>query len=256
MPELHIPKINTHYKPSDREQEMRKWVYQRKQQMEDAPERQRALKVWEAGEKQWEQYRKEKEEWEWQSDYYVPLTTSIVESILADEIEQLPRPLILPRGAEDLHRTRVMQAIFEYSWDVANGDDEMMKIMRGTLIHGTAIAQEYYLRDKRMVRDIVGLLDKKNKRKQRDFMGDEREIVEYDDVMMEWVDPRDVLVDESATDFNRGVKKARDCIRRYIMNYRDAKNFFKGDPTWDHLNNFRFVKPGGDTNYYQYYKPP
>jgi len=256
MPKQNIPEINKRYKPNEKEQELREWVYLRKQQMEDAPERQRAEKVWDAGEKQWDQFRKERDEFDWQSDYFVPLTTSIVESVLADQIEQLPSPFLIPRGSEDIYRVKVMQNVYEYAWSVANGDDEMMKTMRGNLIHGTAIAQEYYLKDKRTVMDITGLSKKKNKKKQRAFEGKEREVLEYDDVMMEWVDPRMVLVDENATDFNRGSKKARDCIRRYVMNYRDAEAFFKGDPVWDHMNNFRFVKPGGDTDYYQFYKPP
>lgn len=255
MPDTKLPDINRNYKPTDKEQDLRKWVYFRKRDMEQAPERQRAEKVWDKGEKQWDQYRKEKDEWDWQADYYVPMTTSVVESILSEMVENLPQPLIIPRGPEDASKARVMQAIFEYTWDQAYGDDEMMKIMRGGLIHGTAIAQEYYLQDQRVVRDIVGLSEKANKRKQREIMGNERTVLEFDGCMLEWVSPNDIYIDEKAHEFNRGVYKSRDVIRRYVMNYRDAKEFFEGTH-WDHLNNFRFVKPGGDTDYYQFYKPP
>lgn len=254
MPKLEIPTLNKNYKPIDKETNIIQWVVNRKRAMEDSQERKRAERIWDAGEKAWDQWRAERDGW--QSNYYVPLTTSVVESILAEMIEKLPMPFIIGRGDEDTPRAMVMQFIYEYSWDIANGDDEMMNVMRGLLQNGTAIAQEYYWQDKRMVKMATGLSEK-NKRKQRFFTGEEKEILEYDDVMLENVSLWDILVDEKAREFNRGPYKARDCIRRYILDYRDAEIAFKGDPFWDHLNNFRFVMPGsGDTAYREFFKPP
>lgn len=249
-------KINKDYKPTDKEQDLREYVYKRKQQMEDAKERADAEREWDRGDVAWEAFRKEREDWA--SNYYVPLTTSVIESILSEMQEQIPEPFVLPRGEEDKAKVAVMQSIYEYANDVSNFKYEMRNVMRGSLIHGTSIAQEYYLHDSRIVKDIEGLFKKstKSNKKRKEFDGKERRVVEYDDVMMEWINPWDILVDETATEFNRGPNKARDVIRRFNTNYDSFKAFFMNDPNWDHLNNARFVKPGGDPDYYQFYKPP
>lgn len=247
-------KINLNYKPTDKEEQLRRHVYKRKYEMLQSQERQRAERMWQAGEKAWDNIREEKPEW--QSNYKVPLTQSTIESIIAEQNEQASRPFILPNGEEDKPRAKVMQKTFEYTMEVADHDSEMENIYRGGLIHGTSIGQEYYLKDKRMVRDIKGLskASTKSNRKRKEYWGEEREVEEYDDVMMEWVHPSDILVDEKAVEFNRGMTKARDVIRQYSMHYDDAKNFFSG-PVWNHLNNFRFVKKGMSPDFYQYYQP-
>jgi len=251
--EIKNAKINKRYKPSDKENDIREWVYKRKKDMEEAPHRQQAEKKAESGEKAWEAYRQEKNENDWQSDYYIPLTTSVIESTLSEMVEQKIRPMVLPRGVEDAAAARVMNRVFEYSWDCSNGDLMLQDVLRSTLIRGTGFAQEYYLRDKRMVEDIINI-EKKGKRKYH-YKTQKREVYEYDDVMAEEVSFWDMFVDEKAREFNTGPYKARDAIRRYIMSYHDAERFFDG-PIWNPNGNFRFVKPGGDTEYYQFYKPP
>jgi len=253
MPALELAKINSKYKPSDKEQDIRKWVYKRYREMKESPERQNIETIWTKSEKAWEAFRTPKEDW--QSNYFIPLTTSVVESILGEMIEQNPRPLILPRGYEDANKAMIMSHIFDYTWDVANGDEELRKVIKSALIYGTGFAQEFYLRDRRMIRDIIKIGDKSKKKQGRDIISEEREAFEYDDCMMEYVSPWDIFKDDKARDFNRGTYKARDVIRRYVMNYRDAKLFFSG-PVWNHLGNFKYVRPGGDTDFYQFYKPP
>lgn len=255
MPELELAKINSKYKPSDKEQDIREWVYKRYQQMKDSPERQQMEKIWDKSEKAWEAYRKPLEDDEWQSNYFIPLTTSVVESILGEMVEQNPRPLILPRGHEDANKAMIMSHIFDYTWDVSNGDEELRKVIKSALIYGTGFAQEFYLRDRRLIKDIIRIGDKSKKKQSRDIISEEREVYEYDDCMMEYVSPWDLFKDEKGRDINRGTYKCRDMIRRYVMNYRDAKIFFDG-PVWNHLGNFKYVQPGGDTDYYQFYKQP
>jgi len=76
----------------------------------------------------------------------------------------------------------------------------------------------------------------------------------YNDVYLECVKLEDFFVDETARDFV-GPYAARDCVRRHIMDIDDFRNFFKGD-VWDHLGNAKYVSPGGDTSYPEWYKPP
>lgn len=247
--------IDKYYQPSEKEVEMRRMVYDRYWQMQSSPERQRMEREWEKGERAWEAFREEKLEEDWQSDYYIPLTTSVIESILAEFIDQRLRPFILPRSDEDEVAARVMQHIFDYTCDVGDFDLELYNVFKAALIRGTGLAQEYYLKDRRLVKDIIDLGRMSKKNKKLEFETKDREVFEYDDVKMEEVSVWDVFVDEFALDFNRGNKKARDCIRRYVMDIEVFKQFFVG-PIWNPLGNAQYVKPGGDTNYYRHYKPP
>ena len=241
------PKIRSDYKPSDKEKEILKWVYTRYQQMKDSPDRTAAEKNWDKWEKQWEANRSEKKRGEWKSNHYVPLTTSIVETAMAEIVDQTPQPLILPRGSEDTPKAMVISHIFQYTWDVADGDVELSNVLKDSLILGTGIAQEFYLKDRRLVRHL-----KVEKGGAETF--NEEETFDFDDCYMEAVKLQDFYIDEKARGFN-GPYGARDCIRRYIMSIDDFKIFFSGD-VWDHLGNAKKVVPGGDTNYYEFFKPP
>src|SRR3990167_4868584 len=242
------PKIRSEYKPTDKEAEALERVYDRYQNMKDAPDRIEAERKWDKAIKQWEAQRKDRERGsDWQSNHYVPLTTAVVETALAEIIDQTPQPLILPRSSEDQHKATVMSHIFRYTWDVADGDSELYNVEKDALIYGTGIAQEYYLKDRRLVRHM-----KLNKKGKEEFV--EEEVFDYDDCYMETVKLNDFYVDEKARGFD-GPYAARDCIRRYIMNIDDFKIFFTGD-VWNPLENAKYVKPGGDTEYYEFYKPP
>lgn len=248
------PKIRQYYKPDEQEEKILRHVYDRFRSMKDNPQRKEAEDEWNNAEKAWDQIRHQDEQLEeWQANYYVPLTTGIVESTLSEMLDQSPRPIILPRSAEDKAKATVMRRAFEYTWDVADGDEELENVLKDCLIYGNGFAQEYYWKDRRIVKQLAGV--KKNNKKQSIENYNETEVFDYDDCYMESVSPFELFFDETARSINRGPYKARDAIRRYIMKLDDAKIFFSGD-VWDPLGNMRYVRPGGDTNWYSYYKPP
>lgn len=231
--------IRQFYNPSDDQKEMIKFIYQRYVAMRSSKERIEAEKVWEKSSKQWEAYRDPRGPDDWQSNHYVPLTTSVVETALSEVIDQSPKPLILPRGSEDAPKAQLMQHIFEYTWDQGDGDTNLYKILKDVLIYGTGIAQEYYWRDARTIMTDTG---------------EKKVVYSYDNPYLEPVPLNHFFIDENARDFV-GPYAARDCIRRYIMDIDDFKAFFKGN-TWDSLGNAKYVIPGGETGYYEWYKPP
>ena len=242
------PKIYQKYKPSDEEKRVHDWVYDRYETMKSSQDRLDAQKVWETSRTQWEAKRIRKEHMaEWQSDHYVPLTTAIVETALAEMTDQSLRPLILPRGSEDAPRSMVMSNTFTYTWEISNGDSELYNVEKDALICGTAIAQEYYFKDRRLIQNLKTEVDGKEKY-------EEVEVFDYDDCYMETVRLEDFFVDEKARDFV-GPYAARDCIRRYIMDIEDFKLFFNGE-TWNPMDRVKLVQPGGDVEYYDRYKPP
>lgn len=238
--------IRSLYNPEGIERTMLTRVYERYNAMKDSDDRKKAEAEWERGRKQWEAVREERRDDEWQSNHVVPLTTSVVESALSEVIDQSPKPLILPRGSEDIPRATVMGHIYDYTWEISDSDLEFEDIVHDAFVEGTGIGQEYFYSDIRKI---------KTSRLKGDTLGwNEEDLVDYNDCYLECVKNDDFFIDENARSF-RGPYAARDCVRRYIMHIDDFKAFFQG-PTWDALGNAKHVIPGGDTNYHEWYKPP
>ena len=231
------PNIRKIYNPGEEESKVLKHTYQRKENMSDA--RSNFDTDWDKWQEQWEATRAPKDKNDWKSNIYVPLTTSIIEAQLSEMVNQDMMPWVLPRGSEDESKATVMNAILNYTWDVAKSNVALFQMIKDALIFGTAIGMEYFWKEPRTI------ITKDGK---------EEKILEYDDCNLMPINLYDFYVDERAQGFS-GPKGAKDCIWRNIMDYDDFRNFFVGD-VWDPLGNANLVKPGGDTNYYQFYKPP
>jgi len=235
------PTIRKEYKPTEAEHDEIRQVYQRKREMGDR--RADFEPLWDKWEKAWEGYRTPKNADDWTSDIYIPITTATIESMMSEIVNQELMPIAVERGAEDQPKAVVINNAIEYSWDLAKSDVTMHEIIHDALVFGTGIGQEYYWQQPRKIK----VADGKGKYT-------EKEVLEYDDCYLERVSLRDFYVDEKARAFF-GPYGARDCIRRYIMHIDDFKAFFKGK-TWDPEGRAKYVKPGGDTNYYEFYQPP
>lgn len=231
------PNIRKVYTPDEKEHEVLRHAYTRKQEMGDAREKEE--KKWDKNIKQWEAKRDEQGEEEWKSNIYIPMTTSIIEAQLAEIINQDMMPWVIARGAEDEPKAEVMNAILQYTWDISKSNVAMFQILKDTLIHGTGIGMEYFWREPR----TITLSNGKTK-----------DILEFDDTYLQPIKLEDFYVDERAQTFF-GPKGAKDAIWRNIMDYDDFRTFFNGK-VWNPLGNAQFVRPGGDTNFYEFYKPP
>ena len=240
------PGIRLIYNPSDSDKDCIRFVYDRKRQMEDSEDRQKAMKVFDKAEKLYEAWREDRQKGKWQSNHVTMEVFSVIETALSEITKQNLRPIILPRGKEDEGKAKLMGYIWDYAWEVSDGDLAVYNLIKDALMFGTAIGQEYYWQDRRLVQTTeVG----KNKKEEKV----EHEVYDYDDVYLEVVKLQDFFVDEKARGFT-GSHQARDAIRRYIMNFDDFQRFFYGD-VWNPLNNAKYVVPGGDTNYYEYFRP-
>jgi hypothetical protein len=234
------------YNPEDEEKKVINHVYDRKRQMETSEDRQNAQKIWNKADRAWEAMREEKKAGQWQSNHYVPITQSTVETAMSEYAGQMPRPFVIPRGTEDQPKVAIGQSIFDYSLECSDFDLNEYDVMHDGTIRGTGIAQEYYWQERRIIQDSVIEKGKETIK--------EEEVVDYDDCYLENVKLEDFFIDENARDFF-GSYGARDCIRRYIMDIDDFKQFFSG-PIWNPLDNAQHVRPGGDTNYYEWFSPP
>ena len=252
-PATKVYNIRNEYKPTGKEADVLKYVYRRYYDIKNDPKRQEIIGNVDRWRRNWEAFRTARDPDDWQSNYFIPLTTSVIEQLLAEMIDQNPRPIILPLSREDKPKATVMRHIFDYTWEVADSDIELFDVIKDALVEGTGLAQEYYFKDRRIIKRLAGFEGKGDKRKP---IYEDVEEVDYDDVYMESVRSDDIFIDPDARDVNRGSYKAKDFIRRYILDIDDFRTFFVGS-NWDMLGNAKLVEPGkGDTNYYEYYQPP
>lgn len=239
-------KIRGIYSPDDVILDIIEQVYTRKRQMEDSEDRQQALAQWDKNEEQYEAWRKLRGADDWQSNHVVPMTISVVETALSEIIKQNLRPFVLPRGSEDVMKVKLMQFIWDYAWEVSDGDSVTYDVVKDVLMHGTAITQELYRVDKRKIGKVTQVDGKENV--------EYHEVVDYEDVCTEIVKLSEFFVDEFARGFT-GPYAARDCIRRYIMDVHEFHRKYDGS-VWDQYGDAKLVKAGGDTGYYEFYEPP
>jgi hypothetical protein len=237
------PSIRKVYVPKGKELDTLKHTYDRYYQMKDNRDGTTGPYNyegdWDKWEKQWNAWRPVKDADDWKSNIYIPITTSVIEAELSEVIEMNLRPWVVERGQEDSEKAKVMNAIIDYTWEKAKSDVALFDMIKDAFIFGTGIGMEYYWKQPRTIKD-----DK----------GKDQKILEYDDCYLEPVRLWDFYVDERARDFS-GPYGAQDCIRRYVMDYDDFRNFFEND-IWNTFGNVSLVKPGGDTNYYEFYQPP
>ncbi|QGH72301.1 MAG: portal protein [Podoviridae sp. ctg2L5] len=245
--------IRSKYKPSGAEKDALKRVYNRYEEMKNAPSRTRFSKDWDKWEKAWEAYRIPMSDDDWQSNIVPPMTTSIIEAIVAEMVRQRLRPLIAPRGVEDQPRARVMNHTVDYTCDIGYFDDELENVFRDSLKLGTAVTQEYMFTLIRDVRFAKAIKQAVEDQKKQEFF-DTKKLVEFDDPFMENVKLTEFFVDETARAFRVGPYQARDCVRRFIMNKDSFKQFFRG--IWNPLDNVKYVKGGEGDGFYEFYTPP
>ena len=245
-------RINTKYNPSQKIQDDREHVYKRYSYMK-AGRTMNGMNIeglWDKWEKMYESWRPNKAADDWQSNIVPPFTTTIVERSLAEIVDQTIQPMITPRGLEDAVRARVLNHIKDYTWEIGDGDLELYASIKQALILGKTIWHETYWQDKRKVKVLKKFDLKTNK---EEYV--EKEITDFDDVYGETIDIRNYFQDPQARTINRGRYKAQDCILRMIMNYDAYQENYIGS-IWDQFGVAKLVKPGGDLNYWQYYKPP
>lgn len=241
-------KINLIYKPPDAIQQVRKRIYKRFSEMKDG--RGSVEADWDKWEKQYEAWRPTRSADDWQSNITPPFTTAIVERALAEMVDQTIQPKIVARGPEDKPRAQVLTHIKDYTWEIGDGDLELYASLKEALILGKTIWQDDYWQDRRQVKVLKKFDLEKGI---EEYV--EKDVDDFNDVYGECVNLRNFYIDPMARTINRGRFKANDCIRRYIMNIDTARETFRG-PIWNPLDAMKYVKAGGDLNYYQFYKPP
>lgn len=237
-------------KLTDEQKFWKEHTYRRYQLMKHSRAQNGRETNWDNHQKQYEAWRPPKSGDDWQANIVPPFTTSVVEAALSELIDQTLQPVVQARKPEYVPHATVINFVKDYTWDVGYGDFELYKAIKQNLILGTTIWQDYYWQDKRSVKQIVSYNPKTGLEEYKDV-----EFMDYDDAYGEACNLWDVWFDPQARSANTGPYKAQDAIRRYIMHIDTFRSTFVGSK-WDKFGHAAKVKPGGDTNYYQFYQPP
>ena len=241
------PSVKGLYNPSKTEKEHTRRVYDDFYTVKMVRSSKDAL--WDKADKTYETLRPSRGSDDWQSNIIPPMTTAIVESILADMADVTLRPKVEPVGREDEVKSDAMNHILNYTWNIGRGDIESFKTYKDALIYGTGIAQEYYVNDKRVIQELIKFDPEKGIEEYKD-----RTISDFDDVYLESINIRDFYVDPKATSMQGPTGAARYAIRRSVMDIEEFRRVFSG-PIWNPLDHVKFVKPGGDTSNVEFFKP-
>jgi len=242
-------KINQEIRLTDEQKFWKEHSYRRYALMKAARQQNNREGKWNDWQKQYEAWRPPKSLDDWQSNIVPPYTTSVVEMALSEMCAQALMPMVGSRVRKYVPHATVVDFVKNYTWDVGYGNFELYKAQKQLLIAGTTVWQECYLEDKRKVQMVVNYDKKTGSEKFKEV-----EIYDYDDVFGEAVNIWDVWFDPYARSVNLGPYKADDAIRRYIFHIDKFKNMFRGTK-WDKFGYVDKIKPGGNTDYWQFYQP-
>ena len=240
------------YNPTEGEKRDIERVYKRLEAMKEARSNYGPYgdieDMWNQSEKQWEAYSEDEVE-DWQSNIFIPATTAIIESQLAEVVGKSIMPKIIPLREEFQVTAAALKIIWGYEWGRSYSDIEHFKLLRNVIKLGTGIWQESFLSVPRTIRDLTKFDPLKGIEEYK-----ERKVYDYYGVYGEAVDLFDFYPDDKARYLHLGPYAARDAIRRQVMDYDDFKETFKGK-IWDPYNNAGRVKPG-PIDQLQWFTPP
>ena len=174
---------------------------------------------------------------DWQSDVSQANPYVKVQTALAILIDQNPSAVLTAANKKYQATTEIMKQLYSRSWEVAGSKAELKKFVFNLAKYGWAAGRTFPLRQTRKVK----VLKTYNSEDPEKSVYEEKEVIEYDDVMRENLDVRNVWVDDMARPNSK--RSVNDWVYRKVFDFDDFKEEFgKYKRVKDGL-----VLPGGNT---------
>ena len=234
-----MPLKKSTYTPTKAEQDKIKIVMERMEKMKR--KRRDYEKDWNDADKQRQMYRQNRPKDEWRSDLKLPDTFSVIETAKSEMVDQSPGIIYRPRESGDVLKATKLNKIFEYTWEKANGDLELIKFIDDALVYGLAVGEEYWRHD--VVKEKH--LNEFDIEKMEPKSWEEKDRIVYDDVYFESIPIWNFYWDPMAD----SLENARDCAKVLIMTEQDFEKKYKKYPKT------KKVSAGGDTYRPEWFKP-
>lgn len=238
------------YQPEGEESQVREHVYHRFHNMKQG--RSKYDVNWDDYEKQWEGYREEKSNSDWKSNIVAQLSTSIIETLMAEVQQYDIEPPIRGRGYEDIPKVEILKEAVKYSKQQGDFKLEEEDVKKEAFIYGSGFGEELYWQD---TREVKFAKERTNKKGEKETYYESAKIFGFNGMYFEHVPIRDIWFDEAAKTLNRGRRMANDAIRQLIMT-KDAAIDFLNDDRWNLKSNLQYVQTGKSDEYYQFYEAP
>ncbi len=212
--------IKSTYTPTKAEQKVIETVTERMEKMKR--KRRQYEKEWNDADKQRQMHRSNRPKDDWRSDLKLPDTFSVIETAKAEMVDQSPGIIYRPRESGDILKATKLNKIFEYTWEKANGDLELMKFIDDTLVYGLGVGEEYWKHDVQKEKHL-GDFDMETMEPKS---WEEKDRVIYDDVYFESLSVWNFYWDPMAD----SLETARDCAKVLLFTDHDFQKKYKKYP--------------------------
>ena len=173
---------------------------------------------------------------DWQSDISQANPFVKIQTALSILIDQNPSGVFTPTSKKYENTTLLMKQLYERSWEFAKSKAQLKLFVFNLAKYGWAIARTYPFRLARKVK----VLKEYKPESPEDSVYEEKEVVEYNDIFRENVDPRNAWIDDMAKPNN--FFTMRDwCWRKVYPLDAFKEEFGKYDRA-------KFVQAGGNTD--------
>lgn len=172
---------------------------------------------------------------DWQSDISRSNVFIKVQVALSILIDQNPKGVFTPILKKFRATNELIKQLYQRSWEYARSKGQLVLFVFNLAKYGWAVARTYPLRIVRKVR-ILKEIDPDNP---SENVYEDKEVVEYNDVFRENLDPRNAWIDDMAKPNNH--LSLRDWAWRKVYDFQTAEDEFGKYPFW------KYVQPGGVT---------
>ena len=171
---------------------------------------------------------------DWQSDLSQSNVYIKVQTALAILVDQNPSAVLTPTTKKYTATTEIIKQLYERSWEIAKSKGQLRLFVFNLAKYGWACARTYPLRVVRKVK----VLKEYNAENPEESVYDEKEVVEYNDIARENLDPRNVWLDDMAKPNNQ--LSIKDWAWRKVYDMDEFKDIY------GKYKRSELVQPGGN----------
>lgn len=171
----------------------------------------------------------------WQSDISLSNPFVKIQIALSILVDQNPSGVFTPASKKYQATTALIKQLYERSWEIAGSKSQLKLFIFNLAKYGWACARTYPLR----ITNKIKVLQEYNQENPQESKYVEKEVVEYNDIMRENLDPRNTWIDDMARPNN--VLSIRDWCWRKVYDISVLEKEIGNYPFW------KYVSPGGTT---------
>ena len=172
---------------------------------------------------------------DWQADISQANPFIKIQTALSIMVDQNPSGVFTPALKKFQATTEIIKQLYSRSWEYAKSRAQLILFVFNLSKYGWACGRTYPLRITRKVK----VVKEYNQESPEDSVYETKDIVEYNDIMRENLDPRNTWIDDMAKPNNPF--SVNDWTWRKVYDFDKASEEFSKYPRWE-----KFVQAGGN----------